>query len=275
MMAAEEAARLAVNLARNCGYAVFPCGENKKPVRPKHLGGSGYKEASTDPDRISWLWKHFPGSLIGIATGERSGVSVLDVDIKHDTARAWFHQNCSRIPETETYRTRGGGIHIYFRHAPGIRISEGKPVPGVDVRGHGGYVISWFAAGCECLDHSTPAPWPVWLRDVIWPPPQPRTAYPKRNSEPISDKLLNAVKENVLRKVRDAADGQKHFRLRAQARVLGGIQERAGFTTEEAVQWLLDALPDSALDLDNAKNTAAWGLAKGREKPLEFDEGRT
>ncbi len=87
--------------------------------------------------------------MIGVATGERSGVSVLDVDVKHNEARRWWAQHEIRLPTTRAFRTRGGGVHLYFRHAPGVRNVNGKPTKGVDVRGDGGYGIYWFAHGFE------------------------------------------------------------------------------------------------------------------------------
>src|SRR5271166_1504736 len=74
--------RLATNLARNCGYRVFPCSTDKKPTL------KGWPErASTDAAMIERLWREHPGPLIGIVCGERSGVDVLDLDVKHDAAR--------------------------------------------------------------------------------------------------------------------------------------------------------------------------------------------
>jgi hypothetical protein len=42
-----DVAQIAQNLARNCGYTVFPCSADKTPAWPKPLGGSGFKDAST------------------------------------------------------------------------------------------------------------------------------------------------------------------------------------------------------------------------------------
>jgi hypothetical protein len=77
-----EAALLAASLARNCGYWVFPCNEDKSPCTP-----TGFKNAEREPDRIAELWHRYPGPLIGIATGERSNLTIVDVDAKHDQAR--------------------------------------------------------------------------------------------------------------------------------------------------------------------------------------------
>src|SRR5437763_1799333 len=153
-----EACSLAQNLAHNYGYAVFSCHQDKNPATLH-----GFKDATADPELIAKLWRRWPGPLIGVATGAASGISVLDVDIKGDEARGWWRQNEQRLPLTRTYRTRGGGLHLVFRHVPGILCRVGKPVLGIDVRGEGGYVIFWFAAGFECVDHAPAAPWPHWL----------------------------------------------------------------------------------------------------------------
>ena len=50
-----EVCQLAQNLARNCGYAVFPCSERKTPTRRKEEGGQGHKDASTDPEIIEFF----------------------------------------------------------------------------------------------------------------------------------------------------------------------------------------------------------------------------
>jgi hypothetical protein len=155
-----EVAALARNLARNCGFAVFPCHGDKSSATPY-----GFKDATADA--ITALWRRYPGPLIGIATGEISGIDALDLDVKHDAARAWWLAHRVQMPPTRTFRTRSGGVHFYFRHAPDVRNSAGKIALGVDVRGSGGFVISWFAAGLPCLNHVPPVPWPEWLLQLI------------------------------------------------------------------------------------------------------------
>ncbi len=69
----DELIQTAQNLARNCGLPVFPCrAENKRPATPH-----GFKDASRDPTIIARLFRHPDAALIGIPTGEASGLSVL------------------------------------------------------------------------------------------------------------------------------------------------------------------------------------------------------
>jgi Bifunctional DNA primase/polymerase, N-terminal len=111
-MSSTEVMRVAQNIARNLGWPVFPCREdNKVPTRPKSQGGNGFKDATTDPREIAELWRRWPGGLIGIATGEMSGVDVLEIDVKYEMATRWWTVASKRVPPTRTYRTRGGGCH--------------------------------------------------------------------------------------------------------------------------------------------------------------------
>lgn len=152
------AAVLAANLARNCGYAVFPVNEDKRPALKDWP-----TRASRDSDTIMKLWRAHPAPLVGIATGLASRISVLDIYAKHDVAQLWWRTHYVRLLPTRVYSTRSGGLHLYFRHCNGIRNSQGRICEGVDTRGDGGYVVSWWCAGFECKDPSPPAPWPEWL----------------------------------------------------------------------------------------------------------------
>ena len=167
--AAAEAMRCAKNLAKNCGFAVLPVREDKRPACP-----GGFKSASKDAAEIAELWRKYPTPVIGIATGEVSDLAVLDLDVKHPKAIRWWRANEKLLPNTRAFRTRSGGVHLHFRHAPGVKCSTGRPVAGVDVRGDGGYIIHWFSNGYAALDHAPRALWPHWLTAEIWPPAPPR-----------------------------------------------------------------------------------------------------
>src|SRR6188508_1827194 len=133
---ADDALTMAVNLARNCGWAVFPCSATKAPTIP---GPGGYKHATKDPDEIKALWRRHPAPLIGVATGSVSGIWVLDIDVKHQEAVDWWHLAHPRLLPTRAFRTRSGGVHCYFHSGEGIGNSTSRPVRGIDVRGDGGY----------------------------------------------------------------------------------------------------------------------------------------
>lgn len=122
-------------------WPVFPCVPGDK--RP--LTSRGHLDATTDPSRITSWWNRWPNANIGVPTGERSGLLVLDVD--GDEGRQTLEtleQEHGRLPATLRVSTPNGGEHIYFQYPPGteVRNSAGKLGPGIDVRGEGGYVLA-------------------------------------------------------------------------------------------------------------------------------------
>jgi hypothetical protein len=199
MTVAGETCRLAQNLARNCGYAVLPCHGDKSPAC-----SHGFTDASSEPAAIARLWDRYPAPLVGIATGAVSGISVIDIDVKHDAALAWWRANEHRIPATRSYRTRSGGVHLYLLHAAGLGCSVGKLALGIDVRADGGYAVSWFAAGLACLDHSPPAAWPAWMLAQLMPQPKPE--HQERRSGDRADKAI----DGILDLVAGAAEGRRN-----------------------------------------------------------------
>ena len=159
MTAANDACRLAINLANNCGFSCFPCNADGTPTTL-----DGVRNASRIPPALVNFWHGWPGPLIGIATGVMSSMWVLSVETK---AVDWWRKNHHRLLPTRAYETRSGGIHLYYSDGDGIGSSRGRICAGVDTHSDGDYVISWLAAGLACRDHSPPAPWPEWLRAAL------------------------------------------------------------------------------------------------------------
>lgn len=197
-----DACRLAINLARNCGYAVFPCTDDKRPT----LKGWPQR-AATDAGAISELWQRYAGPLIGVVCGNRSGVSVLDIDRKHAEAVAWWQVRHSALPPTRTFRTRSGGLHLWMQHLDGVHNTQGKIAPGVDTRGEGGYAVYWFAAGLPCINHAPPASWPAWLLADIAPKPAPEPRVSRQRS------IGSAALDGILRLLSNAREGERNGML--------------------------------------------------------------
>jgi hypothetical protein len=243
---------MAQALARERRWAVFPMkavmveGALKKlPCRPRAEGGRGFHDASTDPGEIAWLWSHWPGPLIGVRCGVASGVSVLDIDIKHDSACAWWRANYDRVPLTLTYRTRSGGLHLYFQHAAGVTCRRGQLPLGVDIKGEGGCVTYWRAAGLECLDETPPALWPEWLLNEI----KPRPATRRRPYRPLEGDDRGRGAAGILNRVAGAAEGERNailywatrrFGERIDAGQIGECEAQARLTEAAAAAGLTE-----------------------------------
>jgi len=126
--------------ACSCGHKT--CGSKAK--HPRTPGGS--KDATRDPESLKVLFGTlYRDANVGIATGERAGIVVLDVDPRHGGDRALMEMEAKHgeLPMTPTSSTGGGGLHFFFRHPGGtIKNSAGKIGPGLDIRGDGGYVVA-------------------------------------------------------------------------------------------------------------------------------------
>ena len=154
------------------GWPVFPASwDGKKIPLIKEWGPN----ASTDLAVISAWWQRWPDAWIGVPTGRRSGVVVLDIDIKRPDANGYDTLDdlgLGILPDTPLAHTRSGGLHVYFGCIGfEIRNSAGKKGlgPGLDVRGEGGLVIvpsaqSGYEWDPHCnLDTLALVPAPAWL----------------------------------------------------------------------------------------------------------------
>jgi hypothetical protein len=99
------------------GRPCFPCGAGKRPATPR-----SFKNATCDHDTLRELWRRYPGSLIGVPTGEISGLDILDIDPRHGVD-SWFAEHKHRMPITRVHRTRGGGLHLLFQHKPACGVA--------------------------------------------------------------------------------------------------------------------------------------------------------
>jgi Bifunctional DNA primase/polymerase, N-terminal len=122
------------------GFRVFPCVERgKEPAIHDNL-----KRATTDANIITGWWRSRDFN-IGIATGDGSGIWVLDVDGEEgeETLRQ-LEAAHGALPQTVEAIT-GKGRHVYFRWPSGTEIRNSQlraDVPGLDWRANGGFVLS-------------------------------------------------------------------------------------------------------------------------------------
>jgi putative DNA primase/helicase len=133
---------LALHYAK-LGWPVFPLAEGDKvPAIPKQRGGHGCHDATLDSTRIEQWWHEYPAANIGIATGKRSGLLVVDVDPRK--CAKWLESlHALALPPTFTVKTWSGGWHLYFKLPHDSRITIGvNLLPAIDWRANGGYVVA-------------------------------------------------------------------------------------------------------------------------------------
>jgi hypothetical protein len=255
----------ALSLGRQ-GYAVFPCGPNKRPVIPKADGGEGYKDAVTDPAAIEEMWRRHPGVLVGVATGAMSGISVLDIDlVKHPEAAAWWEYHWDRLEPARMHRTRSGGLHLVYKHRPGVNCSEGKINRGVDTRGDGGYAIWWPAVGLQVISDPGIAPWPEWLMPLLEPPPPVSISRRALAGRPGDLRPLLNRAAGILRAVVEATEGERNRILfwascRATEMVVAGELDHP--TAMQVFDLLREAADRTGLPRREAERTIASAMRR-------------
>jgi putative DNA primase/helicase len=129
--------RAALYYAR-LGWPVLPLRPREKAPLTRH----GYKDATTDERTIRSWWRRWPNANVGIATGEASGVAVLDVDPRAGGLES-LQELIDRhgpLPQTPTAETGGGGLHYYFAVKGSIR--SRKIAPGLELKAAGGYIVA-------------------------------------------------------------------------------------------------------------------------------------
>jgi hypothetical protein len=228
---------IALGLAEG-GAPVFPCLEDKRPACPH-----GFKDASTDKAEIRNLWRRFPGPLVGHVTGEASGIDVLDVDFRNG-AGPWWEGNKDRLLASggsflgpyHGIRTRGGGLHFFFHHAPGLRCSQSKVAPGIDVKADGGYVIWWADP-----DKGLPlADWPAWLLELALRKPEP----PPPSGPPLPANgtgYAEAALRSACQRIAGAPVGQQEHILNSESLSIGRLVGRGLIGGEDACRALVEA----------------------------------
>jgi hypothetical protein len=216
-MIADEIASALVT-ALELGLPAFPCRPDKAPACPR-----GFRAAVSDPRALRELWRCYPGPLVGVPTGPQSDLDTLDIDApRHTEAAAWWQEIGRQLPPTRIHRTRSGGLHVLFRHEPGLRCWAGRPLSGIDGRADGGYIIWWPAAGLGLISDAPPAPWPEWLIHELEPKhaPVPGQVWEPQAGHSVS-RYVEAALRNAAFRIQGSPIGFRNNALNAEAYGLG------------------------------------------------------
>jgi len=195
----DEALRLAAG-----GIPVFPCWPegygNRPDGRPYYKSPriAGWQvHATTDIATVLGWWQQWPDALVAVPTGARSGLYVLDLDVKPATGKdgaATLRAAGILPPVTRINHTLTGGQHLLYRvPATGEAKTDAEILgAGVDRRGDGGYIIWWPAHGGQ-VDHTTIADCPQWMVGTV------RGSVPDDTLPPMG--LTDAEMHDLLRRI--------------------------------------------------------------------------
>lgn len=138
-------------------------------------------EATTNPERIRKWWKRWPDAQVGIVTGKRSGIDVLDLDQKDGKdGMAALRDAGHDVDSPVIIKTPTGGLHYWYEHVPGHGGTQNLDgMEGVDVRADGGWA---GVPGSDGYSYQT-GDLQLWaaLRDVE-PPAWPLPVEPRKPS---------------------------------------------------------------------------------------------
>ncbi len=271
------------------GLAVFPLSVGAK-VPP--AGTHGCLDATTDLDVTRVRWEKTPRANIGAATGRKSGIWVLDIDIgtaRGDKSLAKLETEYGQLPRTIEASTPRGGRHLYWKWAvdgPEIRNSVGRlgrkarsgryPYPGIDVRGEGGQIVlppsvladgrgyRWVKNGARTFADS-----PAWLVTLALPPPLPPRPKPKPLNGDV-DRYCAAAITAELKCLAAAGEGQRNEQLNRSAYAVA--QFVAAGVVPEA--WARAELEETAVQIGlpvfEARRTIGSAFAAGLQHPRDL-----
>lgn len=210
------------------------CGHSECRTPGKHPASkNGIKDASLSHESLDkWAFADPPYN-IGIATGQKSGLVVLDVDTRNggDKTLADLEAKYGKLPPTKTVITGSGGRHYYFKYPDGvtkIKSVAGALGQGLDIKADGGYVIappSRHISGDiyrwedETFDYPL-AELPKWLLSLII------TEQPSPNGHKLYKDVLNG---------KEIPEGQRNNTLTS----LAGKLRQAEFGIEHVVRLLM------------------------------------
>jgi len=259
------------------GKAVFPCAPGTKKPLTKH----GFKDATTDEEQIRQWWTKHPDAWIGMPTGEKNDIFVIDVDVKHGApgleSLAALEKEHGKLPDTLSQTTASGGRHFLFEYPKHVKLgnSIGKLGKGIDTRGAGGYIIVAPSPGYKMADGAMAllATLPSWVIDMLIPKPPtkaPNSPTERRRGGP-SKRYGQAALNGILDEMRAAGRGERNSKLNVSALRIGSLVAGGCIFTmyaDDALNALADAARDTGLGDSEIRATILSGYGAGLKRPF-------
>ena len=238
------------------GLAVFPV-RAKQPLTKR-----GVYSATSDLNALARMegWRNADGC--GLATGEVSGVDVLDVDVRPSALSRVDRESSSSchdggvdglatlatlgpaLPETLTAQTPSGGRHFYFRHVVGARSRKLSADGSVEWFSTGKLVVVPPAPGRTWLNDEPIVEAPDWLKAMVL------DTQHHGNGGELSGPLVAA--RNINAQLRDIQVPREIYRL-----ILRGMR-RAEPSVQRRVRGLWANLAAKASRRNDGLNYTAW-----------------
>ena len=233
----EVRAREAIACAK-AGLPLFPLKPRSKV--PLHVGWQD--QATTDKRRLRRLLRSHPWCNLGIVTGR--GIIVVDID--GDVGEESYEGLTSRhglLPKTALSWTGGGGFHSLFRVDRPVP-NRGPLLPGIDIRGDGGYIVappsihpeggvySWLSPPGDGI-----ATAPRWLLRAILRPGSTRAQVDRRMARMDRIDDVDAVTESLARRFPVTGPGMRNDQMNRLIGHLLGKGFEPDFILEVVAGW--------------------------------------
>jgi hypothetical protein len=145
------------------GLHVFPC----NPADKKPLLKGWPTRATNTANGIKYFWDTRGANCVPAVAMGKCGLITVDLDVKgkFDGVAAFddLLNRHSELPRCPATRTPSGGYHLIFRQ-PSDRAPLGNGTgalqPGIDVRGHGGYIVASGSVMSDGTFYEPVAGWP-------------------------------------------------------------------------------------------------------------------
>ncbi len=208
---------------------------------------------SGHPDDVPWNG----ANAVGVPMGQRSGLLAIDLDTYKDgsEAEAWVEKH--DLPVTRTHRTASGGRHLIFRLPEGSDFGNKAPkVPGLDVRGSGGYIVWADTGGLYLVEvDMAPAVLPASVCDELAALQSRSSLLDDRDLPPwtivdiealearLDAALLDPLRPELARRFNGSVEGLSDRSASARDMSVAGLLAPRGFTYSEIVTVLLEYFP--------------------------------
>lgn len=249
------------------GLRVFPVQAGGK--RP--LLDSWPDRATTDTATLQGWWRQWPNANLAIATGERSGVVVIDIDVKSGVNG--FASLAGVELSGPQVQTPSGGLHYYLAH-PGKHTPNKAGVrPGIDIRGDGGYVVA-PPSEIEGVAYT----WKVGLSTGYgdYVELAPKRERPRRDDSPRrvaegTTRYGERALEEECSEVERASEGTRNDRLNQAAFAIGQLVAGGEITEDDGARALYSAAVNCGLVADDGERSV-WatinsGISAGGKHP--------
>lgn len=127
----------ALTYARH-SWPVFPCRARGKTPATRH----GFRDATTDTDRIERWWRRHPEDNIGLPTGLMFDVLDVDYISSPKALNTWLELKEIDGFEVDGIAITPRGLHAYVLPTGAGPSSKLGDISGVDYRGIGGYIVA-------------------------------------------------------------------------------------------------------------------------------------